>query len=227
MREFVFTRDPVKDLLGLCIRESTDFTKIICIAHNTKAFDSQFILKELAQNPLYKPPSVILKGQNVTLLKYGRTKFIDSINYFQMKLSALTVTFGLPPSSKKGYFQHLFNTVDTQDYIGPLPPVEFYGPDSMSVADREIFLAWHSKTSPGYIFDMKKEFVVYCQMDVASVCSYVYRKNFLTPNTIGLIPPNGYRRADRYSQKSIEWVLFASVRSVTSLCMRPVRVSFV
>ena len=92
VREFVFTRDPVKELLGLCIRESTDFTEIICIAHNAKAFDAQFILKELAQNPLYKPPSVILNGQNVTLLKYGRTKFIDSINYFQMKLSALPVT---------------------------------------------------------------------------------------------------------------------------------------
>ena len=106
-----------------------------------------------------------------------------------------------------------------------------------SVADREVFLAWHSKTRPGYIFDMKKEIVEYCQMDVeilrraciqfrkifldvadtdpfvsactiASVCSYVYRKNFLTPNTIGLIPPNGYRRADRHSQKSIEWLLF-------------------
>ena len=77
MREFVFTRDPVKELLGLCIRGSKDFTDIICIVHNAKA-DAQFILKELAQNPLNKPPRVILNGQNVTLLKYGRTKFIDS-----------------------------------------------------------------------------------------------------------------------------------------------------
>ena len=30
----------------------------------------------------------------------------------------------------------------------------------------------------------------------------------MTPNIIGLIPPNGYRRADRHSQKSIEWLLF-------------------
>ena len=29
VREFVFTRDPVKEMLGLCIRESTDFTEII------------------------------------------------------------------------------------------------------------------------------------------------------------------------------------------------------
>ena len=87
-----------------------------------------------------------------------------------------------------------------------------------------------------YIFDLKKGIVEYCRMDVgilrraclafrkifltigktdlfvsattmASACSYLYRTNFLKSNTIGLPPPNGYRRADKHSQKSIEWLL--------------------
>ena len=37
---------------------------------------------------------------------------------------------------------------------------------------------------------------------------YVLRTKFLVPNTIGIIPPNGYRRADKHSQKSIEWLLY-------------------
>ena len=162
----IFTEDPVKQLLSLCIRESTEFSEIVCIAHNAKAFDVQFILKELAENAERATPSVILSGQNITMLKYERTKFIDSINYFQMKLSALPATFGLPESSKKGYFPHFFNTCENQRYFGALPAIELYGPDTMAPVERAAFLDWYENTSPGYIFDFQKGIVEYCQMDV-------------------------------------------------------------
>ena len=182
----------------------------------------------MAENAERAAPSVILSGLNVTMLKYGRTKFIDSINYFQMKLSALPATFGLPESSKKGYFPHFFNTCENQRYVRALPAIEFYGPDTMAPAERAAFIDWYENTSPGYIFDFQKEIVEYCQMDVeilrraciqfgkiflevgetdplitactiASACSYLFRKKFLNPNTIGIIPPTGYRRADKHS----------------------------
>ena len=145
-----------------------------------------------------------------------------------MKLSALPATFGLSESSKKGYFPHFCNTYENQRYVGALPAIEFYGPDTMAPAERAAFLDWYENTSPGYIFDFQKEIVEYCQMDVeilrracivgetdpfiaactiASACSYVFRKIILVPNTIEIIPPNGYRRADKHSQKSIEWLL--------------------
>ena len=124
--EFVFNREPVKQLLDLCVRGKMDFTEIVCI-------DSQFILKELAGNSEHGSPCIILSGHNITLLKYGRTKFIDSINYFQLKLSALPATFDLPASTKKGYFPHLFSTVENAHYIGPLPSAEFYGPGTRVV----------------------------------------------------------------------------------------------
>ena len=34
---------------------------------------------------------------------------------------------------------------------------------------------------------------------IASACNRVYRKNYLQPNTIGLIPPGGYRRNEKQS----------------------------
>ena len=194
------------------MRGKTDFTEIACIAHNARAFDSQFILKELAESSEHGSPSVILSGHNIALLKYDRTKFIDNINYFLLKLSSLPATFGLTASAKKGYFPHLFNTVGNAHYIGPLSSDEFYGPGTMSVADRGAFLDWHENIRPGYVFDFQKEIVEYCKMDVeiwrctcirfreifievaqtdpfvfactiASTCWYVFKKNFLHNNT--------------------------------------------
>ena len=154
-----------------------------------------------------------------------------------MKLSALPKAFDLPPSSKKGYFPHLFNTIDNQEYVGPLPDAKFYCPDTMSTKEREEFYRWYNELATSdYIFDFKKEIIEYCRMDVeilrraclsfrkifidlgktdpfvdattiASACSHLYRKNFLKPNTIGIIPVNGYRRADKHSQKAVEWLL--------------------
>ena len=36
---------------------------------------------------------------------------------------------------------------------------------------------------------------------IASACSHLYRKNFLEKDAIGIVPPQGYRRAARHSQE--------------------------
>ena len=85
-------------------------------------------------------------------------------------------------------------------------------------------------------YNFKIEIVEYCRMDVeilcraciafwkifldigntdpfvsattiASACSYLCRNNFLKANTIGILPPAGYRRADKHSQKAVKWLL--------------------
>ena len=122
-----------KTTLGaLCARKNR-FCRNCVYTHNARAFDSEFILKELFESSEHGSLSVILSGHNITLLKYGRTKFIDSINYFQLKLSALPARFGLPESAKRGYFPHLFNTLQNEHCIGPQPSAEFYGKGTMSV----------------------------------------------------------------------------------------------
>ena len=42
---------------------------------------------------------------------------------------------------------------------------------------------------------------------IASSYSYVFRKNFLKANTIGILPPAGSRRTNKHSQKAVEWLL--------------------
>ena len=80
-------------------------------------------------------------------MQYGRTKFIDSLNYFQIKLSALPAAFGLPENSIKDYFPHLLNTLQNQEYAGPLPDANFYAPNSMSIDERKDFLNGTKRTN--------------------------------------------------------------------------------
>jgi len=47
-----------------------------------------------------------------------------------MHLSAFPKTFGIT-ELKKGHFPHFFNTTANWDYEGPLPDMEYYGPDSL------------------------------------------------------------------------------------------------
>lgn len=84
------------------------------------------------------------------------------------------------------------------------------------------------------VFDLKRELIEYCRSDVnvlritcekfiklliekttvdpfhrhftiSSFCLYVFRKLFLQPNTIGIVPPRGYRHNDRQSITALKY----------------------
>ena len=238
-REFIFNINPVKQFVDFVTRSSKHFKNIICIAHNAKAFDAQFILKYLVEeSPITEKPRVIMNGTKIIVMTVGRTKFIDSVNYMPMRLSDLPKAFGLRDTADKGVFPHLFNTVENQSYVGPLPEARFYSPDQMKSDERERFLAWHTEmTGNNVIFDFQREIVRYCRNDVdilrracvafrkifverggvcpfdecttiASTCMKVFRKNFLRVGEIGIIPPGGYRNVDRQSRKALQWLVW-------------------
>jgi hypothetical protein len=43
---------------------------------------------------------------------------------------------------------------------------------------------------------------------IASACNKVFRKQFLKPNSIGLVPKGGYRKADKLSRKALLWMKY-------------------
>ncbi|XP_067203729.1 uncharacterized protein [Linepithema humile] len=238
IREYIFRRDPVKEFVDFATRPTKYFKHIICIAHNAKAFDAQFILRYIVESGTALEPRVILNGTKIVVLTVGHTKFIDSINYMPMRLSELPKAFGLTNTSDKGIFPHLFNTNDNQSYVGPLPDIRYYSPDSMNTNEREKFLAWHAEMiRTNYVFDFECEILRYCRNDVnilrracmsfrkiflkcgrvcpfeecttiASTCMRVFRKNFLREREIGIIPPGGYRRANTQSRKALQWLVW-------------------
>ena len=236
VREYVFKRDPVREFIELALARKKKFQETVCIAHNAQGFDAQFILKYFVERTdMRDKVSVILNGSKIISMKILHLKFIDSLNYMHMSLSALPKAYGLS-NIKKGTFPHLFNTPENENYVGEMPPLDTYSPDTMSAKDREEFLNWYGeKVAQGYQFDFQKEIIKYCKQDVeilrraclafrktfldcgstdpflecttiASSCLRVYRKKFLKPNTIGIMPQRGYRNADKQSLKAIQWL---------------------
>ena len=133
-----------------------------------------------------------------------------------------------------GYFPHLFNKNENCNYVGTLPDMKYYSPDTMRVSQHKNFTTWY-KENKDNIFDFQKELESYCISDVdilrrsclkfranfmdvttvdpfettctiAAACMRVYRTKFLTYETIGLIPHGGYRLNDKYSIIAVKWL---------------------
>jgi hypothetical protein len=151
-----------------------------------------------------------------------------------MPLRKLPEAFGLV--AKKSWYLHYFNTKANLNYVGPMPDKREYGYDHMCVSKREAFLAWYEERK-GRVFDNRRVLEQYCQDDVtvlrqacqtfrrhfaeigntdilqesltiASACSKVFRKRFLKPETIGLIPAGGYScNNNNYRKKALMWLI--------------------
>ena len=187
----------------------------IVIAHNFQGYDGYFIQNYLNKNAIKY--EVILRGAKILSMTIPmfNIKFIDSLNFIPMSLAKFPKTFGQTELCK-GYFPHLFNKEENQDYVGPIPCQADYGVNFMKPEAREAFIAWHKEqVESNYLFDFQKEIVKYCRSDVdilrrccllfremlrdetgidpfersltiASYCHEVYRTNFLKKDTIAV-----------------------------------------
>ncbi|XP_035219129.1 uncharacterized protein LOC118192299 [Stegodyphus dumicola] len=199
-----------------------------------KGFDGQFIMAWLLEQGT--APEVIPNGSKVMVITHTalNIKLIDSFNFLPMALSKLPACFGLT-ELKKGYFPHLFNKKENQNYVGFLPEPKYYNPDCMTSAVRTSFLEWHKEHEKD-IFDFQEEILTYCRSDVdilrrccvefrnqfleitgvdpfcyitiASACMAVYRSRHIIPNTIAMIPVGGYINRTNHSPDCIRWLDF-------------------
>ena len=94
-----------------------------------------------------------------------RMNFLDSLNFIPMPLKNLPKSFDLH-ELKKGYFPHLFNTKDNQNYIGKFPDKKYFDPDGMSKPDRADFFKWYESNSNDSNYNFQKEMESYCRSDV-------------------------------------------------------------
>ncbi|CAH1115486.1 unnamed protein product [Psylliodes chrysocephalus] len=101
---------------------------------------------------------------------------------------------------------------------------------------RQQLVDWH-KENKNYVFDFQKEIIAYCISDVdilsraclkfremiikegrvdpfteaitlPGACNKIFRRNFLKPNMIGLVPKNGYRYRDKQSKIAVQWLIW-------------------
>ena len=103
------------------------------IAHNAKGFDAVLIQRWLFQNRPTADMHVIHSGQKIIqlTLKDYEIRLIDSLNFLQMPLSKFPETFGLDLAMQsKGDFPFRYNILANQDYVGPMPSIDFYDIDT-------------------------------------------------------------------------------------------------
>ena len=217
---------------------TTEHAGCTVMAHNFQGYDSYFILQYLRKQGVKY--NVIMRGAKVLSLKVElfHIRFIDSLNFFPMKLASLPKTFGIE-ELKKGYFPHFFNKKENENYVGPIPPASYYNPDAMNPKDREAFMAWHAtKMESNYAFNFKEEIIAYCRSDVdilrrccmefrelfynitnidplrtftiGSACHLVYRTNYLLKDTIGIVPPMGYTPKNNQSLFAHKWLSYTA-----------------
>ena len=92
----------------------------IVVAHNFQGYDGYFITKFLIDNAIHY--DIIYRGAkslSMTIPMFN-IKFIDSLNFIPMSLAKFPKTFGQDELCK-GYFPHMFNKEENQNYVGPIP----------------------------------------------------------------------------------------------------------
>ena len=153
-----------------------------------------------------------------------------------MPLSAFPKTFGLTELCK-GYFPHKFNLPDHQNYVGPIPALDYYMPETMSPEGKQALKTWHQEQRDK-VFDFQKELVTYCKSDVrllkegcltfkrlfetltgfnpfehisiASACNRDLRMNRMIPNSIASEPVRGWRNTTNHSKVALEWLTWCA-----------------
>ena len=213
----------------------------IVVANNFQGYDGYFIQNYLNQNAVKY--EVILRGAKILSMTVPmfKMKFIDSLNFIPMSLAKFPKTFGMTELCK-GYFPHLFNKEENQNYVGPIPPQPYHAPKTMKPETREAFLVWYKEQKDNeYVFDFNKEIINYCRSDVdilrkccmefremlleitdidpfencltiASACHEVYRANFLKEDTIAVFERERVLK-DKQSIMAMKWLSYEMERN--------------
>ena len=221
----------------------------IVVAHNFQGYDGYFINEYLIDNAIHY--EIIYRGAkslSMTVPLFN-IRFIDSINFIPMSLAKFPKTFGQDELCK-GYFPHMFNKDENQNYIGPIPCQNDYGVNFMKPGEREAFMAWHDEqVANNYRYDFREEIIKYCRSDVdilrkccllyremfrketdidpfnkaltiASYCQEVYRTNFLKKDTIAIFN-NDRQLKIKQSNVAVKWLSYISEKE--DLCIQHAR----
>lgn len=208
--------------------------KIYCFAHNARAYDSKFLLRNLWKRD-YIETEPIMSGLKILKVDIGNVRLVDTLSLFMLPLKNIPKAFGLQ-EAEKGYFPHYFNKPDNWNYVGPLPDQDDYGVKYMKPNDAKEFQEWYTQErNKGVVFNFKQDIMKYCTMDVKILCQSVmeYRRLFkektnldpittsftlasvglevfrtlhLPHNTLGITPTSCYNYLRNHSTEADIWL---------------------
>ena len=204
----------------LAVDQDGDDRPVIAIFHNLKGYDGMFFL-QYCYRTHREVEDQITVGTKILSFKSDRVTFKDSLCFLPFPLANFPSTFGIEELCK-GFFPHKFNTLENQDYNGPMPDIAHYDPDGMSAKKKEEFERWYAeKVATHYRFVLRREMEAYCESDVkllkagcqkfreefkqkaefdpmekcvtiASACNRFWRKKLVPKRKIASEPPRGW-----------------------------------
>ncbi|KAG8238381.1 hypothetical protein J437_LFUL018335 [Ladona fulva] len=118
--------ESISCIRGFQVFHITNFGNVICIAHNLKGYNGQFLMKQAISN-IKMTPEVFLTGTKIMTMRVNNIKFLDTLNFLPMPLAKLPKTLNVANDLMKGFFPHFFNTVENKNYVVPLLQKTFYG----------------------------------------------------------------------------------------------------
>mgnify|MGYP003635899018 FL=1 len=65
------------------------------LAHNFKGYDGVLMLNRIKQQMAKKPDKIVMAGAKVMYMKFGKVRFLDSLNFIPSTLSGMPKMFGL------------------------------------------------------------------------------------------------------------------------------------
>jgi len=122
----------------------------------------------------------------VLSLEAGCVRVIDNLNFLPVPLSAFPKTFGIT-ELKKGHFPHFFNTTENWKYEGPLPDLEFYGPEALKEDAQAELVKWYNEEKAKNVpLNLQRELEEYCESDVNILAkvALMFRDIFITVSYI-------------------------------------------
>jgi hypothetical protein len=227
-------------MLGRYVNRNSMYT---FMAHNLKGYDAYPLLEVCVNQGIQ--PTCVYQGAKVITMTIRDITFKDSLCFIPMALRKFPSTFGTS-GGEKGYFPHFFNTLENANYEGPYPELSYYGIDDMEKKEKDELTEWW-REQDGKTFNLQVELTRYCIQDVmvmargclkfrdlyvnkfnvdpfaecvtiASTCLTVFKKNFLEEDTMGVVPPLGYRQRDIQSVEAMEWLYSLKIPNLRWAC---------
>jgi hypothetical protein len=139
----------------------------ICYAHNAAGYDTR-LLFEQAKNMESETKNPLMRGCKFLKFNLGTVQFHDTLLHLQGSLRNLAKEYCTHVQLEKGYFPHLFNSLEHYNYIGPIPEKKYFEIPLTAKNEQEVqsFNTWYAEWEGRTDWNFQTELEKYCINDV-------------------------------------------------------------
>lgn len=181
-----FGDNAMRDFLEFC--SSYNQGHNIMVAHNASGYDARLIFTAFNMYEFdfmgKNRQSLIMRGNKFMQIKANdKLIFRDSLLHLPQSLAALAKDFCTDTRIEKGFFPHLFNTIENYEYVGPIPELKYFDVSHVKAKkDLDALVEYHASWEGRQDWTFKEELKKYCLNDVDILCEIMrkYHENAMS-----------------------------------------------